>query len=88
LVGADATSPTVCPASTDLAPRAAALLAKFEHLENIPDDRAPGKGGARGRAAGRTLAGARKEALLYRTLTTLVTEVPLTETLAELAVPK
>lgn len=64
---------------------AAALLAAFDHLEEIPDDPArwpPTVRGAERLAA--TLAGARELALLYRTLTRLATDVPLAESLADL----
>jgi 5'-3' exonuclease len=63
---------------------AAALLAKFIHLEAIPDDpRAwPAVRGAERLAE--TLRGAREEVLLYRQLTRLVTDVPLPQSLAEL----
>lgn len=57
---------------------AAALLAAFGRLEAIPDDPAAWPAGVRG--AGRlaaTLAARREEALLYRRLATLVTDVPL-----------
>ena len=46
---------------------AAAVLAKFEHLENIPDDPRAWPPAVRGaERLARTLAGARPEALLYR----------------------
>jgi 5'-3' exonuclease len=64
---------------------AASVLAKFGHLEAIPDDAKlwpPTVRGAERLAA--TLAGARELAVLYRTLTRLVTDVPLAESLAEL----
>lgn len=61
---------------------AAALLAAYEHLEAIPDDparwRVPVRGAARLAA---TLAGRRRDALLYRTLATLRTDAPLGEPL-------
>jgi 5'-3' exonuclease len=65
---------------------AAALLAEFGHLEHIPDD--PGAWrvkvrGAEGLAA--TLRERRADALLYRTLATLRTDVPLDEDLDALA---
>jgi 5'-3' exonuclease len=63
---------------------AAALLARFERIERIPDDASawpPLRGAAR---LASTLAESRPLALLYRRLTTLVTDVPLPESLAEL----
>jgi len=65
---------------------AAALLAKFEHLEAIPDDPKLWPPTVRGaERLARTLAGARKEVLLYRQLTRLVTDVPLAESFEDLA---
>lgn len=64
---------------------AAALLATFGHLEAIPRDPAawpPGLRGADRLCA--TLAARSEEALLYRRLATLVTDVPLAESLADL----
>jgi 5'-3' exonuclease len=63
---------------------AAALLAKFEHLEAIPDDPKlwPPVRGAERLAA--TFKAERAQAMLYRTLTRLVTDVPLAESLADL----
>lgn len=65
---------------------AAALLAAFVHLEAIPDDPAAWPRSVRGapRLAA-TLAAHRDDALLYRELTRLRTDVPLTESLADLA---
>jgi 5'-3' exonuclease len=64
---------------------AAAVLAKFEHLEAIPDDPKLWPATVRGaERLARTLAGARELAVLYRTLTRLVTDVPLPESLADL----
>ncbi len=65
---------------------AAAVLAEFGHLEQIPDDFRKWPASVRGamRLAA-TLAAHRQEALLYRTLTRLRTDVPLTETLEQLA---
>ncbi len=66
---------------------ASVLLAKFGHLEAIPDD--PRKWPKSVRGADRlaaTLAGARKEALLYRTLTRLRFDVPLRESLEDLRI--
>jgi len=71
---------------------AAAVLAKFEHLEAIPDDPKLWPATVRGaERLAKTLAGSRDEALLYRQLTRLVTDVPLAESLEDLAwrgVPK
>ena len=64
---------------------AAALLAKFLHLEEIPDDPRlwpPVRGAER---LAETLRNSREEVLLYRTLTRLVTDVPLAESLEDLA---
>jgi 5'-3' exonuclease len=65
---------------------AAAVLAAFGHLEQIPDDFRVWPKTVRGaeRLAG-TLAAQRKDALLYRELTRLRTDVPLQETLDQLA---
>jgi 5'-3' exonuclease len=64
---------------------AAAVLAKFGHLEAIPDDPKLWPATVRGaERLARTLAGARELAVLYRTLTRLVTDVPLPESLADL----
>jgi 5'-3' exonuclease len=64
---------------------AAAVLAAFGHLEEIPDDpkQWPAVRGADRLAA--TLAARREDALLYRTLTRLRTDVPLAESLEQLA---
>jgi 5'-3' exonuclease len=65
---------------------AAALLAEYGHLEQIPDDWRRWPAGIRGsERLAKTLAGARAEVLLYRSLTTLVTDVPLAESFDELA---
>ncbi len=64
---------------------AAAVLARWGTIERIPDDAAAWDvkvTGAPRLAA--TLAGRRAEAMLYKKLATLVTDVPLPETLAEL----
>jgi 5'-3' exonuclease len=65
---------------------AAAVLAKFERLEDIPDDHKQWPATVRGaERLARTLAESRELAVLYRTLTRLVTDVPLPESLADLA---
>lgn len=64
----------------------AALLARFGTIEAIPDD--PAAWGVRVAGAPRlaaTLAGARADALLYKELATLVLDVPLRESLGDLA---
>jgi 5'-3' exonuclease len=64
---------------------ASAVLARYEHLEAIPDD--PQSWGlSPGRAArlAESLAGHREEALLYRQLATLRQDVPLQEKLSDL----
>jgi 5'-3' exonuclease len=64
---------------------AAAVLAKFERLEDIPDDPKQWPSTVRGaERLARTLAGSRELAVLYRTLTRLVTDVPLEESLDDL----
>jgi 5'-3' exonuclease len=64
---------------------AAALLAAYDHIENIParatDWKVPIRGADR---LAVTLAEMKPQALLYRRLTTLVRDVPLEETLADL----
>lgn len=65
---------------------AAAVLARFGKLEQIPDDwRAWPKSVRGAERLARTLADARELAVMYRTLTTLVTDVPLPESLDQLA---
>ncbi|HEY2745730.1 MAG TPA: 5'-3' exonuclease H3TH domain-containing protein [Polyangia bacterium] len=65
---------------------AAAVLAKFGHLEAIPDDPKLWPPSVRGaERLAKTLAGARAEALLYRELTRLKTDVPLAESFDDLA---
>ena len=64
---------------------AAAVLSSFEHIEDIPDDTTlwditPG----RARRLADNLASQREDALLYRTLTTLRTDVPLEEKVQDL----
>ena len=64
---------------------ASALLARFGHIEAIPDDPRAWPPSVRGAdRLARTLAAERELALLYRTLTRLVTDVPLTESLEDL----
>ncbi len=64
---------------------ASALLAKFLHLESIPDDPRQWPGGIRGAdRLAPVLAENRETALLYRKLATLVDDVPLEETLDDL----
>lgn len=65
---------------------AAAVLAQFGHLEDIPDDLAqwPISAG-RARRLAENLAAQRDDALLYRRLATLRADVPLAETLDDLA---
>jgi 5'-3' exonuclease len=59
---------------------AAAVLARFEHIEAIPDDsRMWGVNAANPRALARTLGECREQALLFRTLATLRTDIPLFE---------
>jgi 5'-3' exonuclease len=67
---------------------AAVLLAAFPRLERIPHDPAAWPAGVRG--AGRlaaALAAGWEDALLYRRLATLATDVPLAESLADLRWP-
>jgi 5'-3' exonuclease len=64
---------------------AAAVLAKFGHLESIPDD--PRDWHVNVASAGRlalTLAAERERAMLFRTLATLRTDIPLFSTVDEL----
>ena len=64
---------------------AALLLREFGHLEGIPGDASRWPASIRGAARlAATLAAERKTAELYRTLATLVRDVPLGETLADL----
>jgi 5'-3' exonuclease len=64
---------------------AATVLARWGHLEAIPDDPARWEVPVRGAAGlAATLAARRDDALLYRTLATLRTDVPLAETLTDL----
>lgn len=62
-----------------------ALLARFGHIEDIPDDPIAWDVPVRGAAAlAASLASRRSDALLYKTLATLRTDVPLTESLDDL----
>jgi len=64
---------------------AATVLARYEHLEAIPADAADWDVKVRGAAAlAATLAAQRDDALLFRRLATLRTDVPLAESVAEL----
>jgi 5'-3' exonuclease len=64
---------------------AAAVLTRYEHLESIPDDPAAWDVPVRGaQRLAQTLAARRDEALLYRTLATLRTDVPLPESLDDI----
>lgn len=65
---------------------AAAVLAQFGHIEDIPDDLArwPISTG-RARRLAENLAAQRDDALLYRRLATLRADVPLAESVADLA---
>jgi 5'-3' exonuclease len=65
---------------------AASLLARFPHLEDIPADTTLWPADVRGRPAlARELESRRADALLYRRLATLVRDVPLAESLGDLA---
>lgn len=64
---------------------AAAVLARYEHLEAIPEDTgAWGLGANRAARLGESLTQRRDEALLYRRLATLREDVPLQEKLGDL----
>ena len=64
---------------------AAAVLAKYEHLEAIPaDPRALGLSASRAARLAESLTQHRAQALLFRQLATLREDVPLQETLADL----
>jgi 5'-3' exonuclease len=64
---------------------AAAVLAKFGHLESIPDDWQSWSVNATSPARlARTLAAERERALLFRTLATLRTDIPLLESVDDL----
>jgi 5'-3' exonuclease len=63
----------------------AAVLAKFRHIEEIPDDWRTWRVNATGAARlAATLAAERDRALLFRTLATLRTDIPLFESVDEL----
>jgi 5'-3' exonuclease len=65
---------------------AAALLREYLHVERIPERARDWKVDVRGAATlAPTLAASREEVALYRKLATLVTDVPLTESLEDLA---
>jgi 5'-3' exonuclease len=65
---------------------ASTLLARYGHIEGIPDDADEWDVAVRGAARlAETLAGRREDALAYRTLTTLRRDVPLAESLDDLA---
>lgn len=65
---------------------AAALLARWQHIEAIPADPGAWDVSVRGAATiAKTLASERDNALLYKRLATLVTDVPLTERAEDLA---
>ena len=64
---------------------AATVLAHFRHIENIPDDEHDWPSGVRGaKALAENLAQHRQEAMLYKRLATLRTDVPLVEGLEDL----
>ena len=64
---------------------AAAVLAKFEHLESIPDDWQTWSVNASSPARlAKTLAAERDRAMLFRTLATLRTDIPLFESVDDL----
>ncbi len=64
---------------------AAALLREYDHIEKIPDDPKKWPAGVRGaERLAANLAASRDDALLYRKLATLVTDVPLKEKLDDL----
>jgi 5'-3' exonuclease len=64
---------------------AAAVLTRYEHLDRIPKDPAEWEVKVRGATGlSQRLEAQRDDALLYRTLATLRTDVPLGESLADL----
>lgn len=68
---------------------ASAVLGRYAKLEAIPDDPARWEVAVRGKdALAASLRERRDDALLYRTLATLRTDVPIAEALEDLAVPR
>lgn len=63
---------------------AAAVLAKFRHIEAIPDDWCQWQVNAKGEALSRTLNASRDLALLFRTLATLRTDIDLFDDVEQL----
>jgi 5'-3' exonuclease len=64
---------------------AAAVLGRYEHLENIPDDPQDwGLGASRGARLSESLVQHREDVRLYRQLATLREDVPLTEDIGDL----
>lgn len=64
---------------------ATALLSRYQHIEDIPDDTAQwGVSAGRAHRLAESLAAHREQARLYRRLTTLRTDVPLTESVNDL----
>ncbi len=64
----------------------ATVLAHYEHIESIPDDESSWAVKVRGaRSLATSLRAGRDDALLYRTLATLRTDVPLSESVDQLA---
>ncbi|MEZ4294689.1 MAG: 5'-3' exonuclease H3TH domain-containing protein [Polyangiaceae bacterium] len=64
---------------------AAALLARYEHIEHIPANASDWDVRVRGAAkVSEVIEAMREDAMLYRRLATLITDVPLPETLADL----
>ena len=64
---------------------AAAVLAKFDHIESIPDDHEAWHLKVRGAATlAKNLREQREDAMLYRTLATLRTDAPISESLEDL----
>jgi 5'-3' exonuclease len=64
---------------------AAVVLAKFEHIESIPDDHKAWNVKVRGAATlAKNLREQREDAMLYRTLATLRTDAPISESLEDL----
>ena len=64
---------------------AATLLSRYGHIEDIPEDTTNwGISAGRARRLAENLSAQKENALLYRRLTTLRTDVPLTEGMADL----